>query len=406
MNTKTHKRMKTTYRNFSSPNQFNQFLDGGGIVAERQAIADEFDYDWHGRQLTFDTHFRGHVLMQATAYESARDHQWAAQHDRLFEANGAAVSISVSGLAQANKNRPIEPYLVLMQQVMTAVANLPHRRLRQLDKETWQGIVHLLQRVDLFDATTLRLPPKLANWSPNTGRGETAAMKLQLKLSGATGAFKQLLLTPATGSDSPYLETLLGDLEAQEGQIWVFDGGYWSIDTYADIAQSGNHFVTKRGGNIKPTLVAERPLPSHPLASGYTVVKDALVYLGNDPDQTYRQLDVELTNGETITLLSTLLQAPADHICLLYRYRWMIEIVFRWLKQLLHLEHLMSHDPTGILRQILTALIVWGLLVIANQHSADFSPKQFWRQLYADLHQATFEFGYCLGIAEAQATLE
>ena len=393
--------MKTEYRNYSSTNQFNQMLEGGGILANRETIANEFDYDWHSRKLSFESHFRGHVLMQATAYESVHDHQWAAEHDRLFEANGAAVSISVSGLAQANKNRPIEPYLILMQQVMTAVANLPSRRLRQLDKETWQGIVQLLQRVDLFDATTLTLPPKLADWSPNTGRGETAALKLQLKLSGETGAFKQLLLTPATGSDSPYLEPLLGDLEAQEGQIFVFDGGYWSIDTYADIATSGNHFVTKRGGNIKPTVVTSLPLPAQPLSSGYTVVKDALVYLGDDPDQLYRQLVVELTSGETITLLSTLLHAPANHICLLYRYRWTIEIVFRWLKQLLHLDHLMSHDPTGILRQILTALIVWGLLVIANQQSDNFSPKQFWRQLYADLHQATFEFGYRLGITEA-----
>jgi hypothetical protein len=403
MSYKTPKRMKPNYRNFSGSSQFSQFLDGGGIMANRKAMAEAFDYDWHGRKLSFERHFRGHVLMQATAYESVHDHQWAAENDRLFEANGAAVSISVSGLAQANKNRPIEPYLLLMQQVMATVADLPPRRLRQLEKETWQGIVQLLQRVDLFDATTLKLPPQLADWSPNTGRGETAAMKLQLKLSGESGVFKQLLLTPATGSDSPYLEALLGDLAAQEGQIFVFDGGYWSIQTYADIVASGNHFVTKRDGNIKPTVVTLLPLPSHPLSSGYTVVNDALVYLGDDPDQLYRQLEVELTKGETITLLSTLLHAPANHICLLYRYRWTIEIVFRWLKQLLHLDHLMSHDPTGILRQILTALIVWGLLVIANQQSAHFSPKQFWRQLYADLHQATFEFGFRLGIAEAEA---
>ena len=68
----------------------------------------------------------------------------------------------------------------------------------------------------------------------------------------------------------------------------------------------------------------------------------------------------------------------------MYHYRWTIEIVFRWLKQLLQLDHLMSHDPTGIVRQILTALIVWGLLVVANQDSGNFSPKQFWRQLMAD----------------------
>jgi hypothetical protein len=51
--------------------------------------------------------------------------------------------------------------VVLLQQVMDTVARLPHRKLRALDKETWQGITHLLQRVELFDATTLSLPPKV-----------------------------------------------------------------------------------------------------------------------------------------------------------------------------------------------------------------------------------------------------
>jgi hypothetical protein len=91
-------------------------------LANRDQIADRFDYDWHARKLHFDTHFQGHILMQATAYESTRDHQWAAANDPLFMANGAAVDISVSGLAQANRNRSLEPYLVLMRQVMIAVS--------------------------------------------------------------------------------------------------------------------------------------------------------------------------------------------------------------------------------------------------------------------------------------------
>ncbi len=66
----------------------------------------------------------------------------------------------------------------------------------------------------------------------------------------------------------------------------------------------------------------------------------------------------------------------------------------------------MSHDPVGVLRQILMALIVWGLLVIANQDAGKLSPKQLWRQLQADLHQAVLEFGYRLGIQDALLAFE
>ena len=158
------------------------------------------------------------------------------QNDALFLANQAGTDISVSGLAQANRNRPLEPLLILMQQVMDTVADLPHRKLRALDKRTWQGIVQLLQRTDLFDATTLILPPKLRKWAP--GKHEDhAAMKLQLRIDGWRGDFKKIMLTPEPGADSPYLSDLLGNLEEQEDQIFIFDGGYWKIATYHAIVR-------------------------------------------------------------------------------------------------------------------------------------------------------------------------
>ena len=139
----------TEYRQLANPKQLNRFLDGGGALANRDEIADRFDYDWHARKLTFESHFRSHVLLHITKYTSARDLQWAMREAPLFEAAGVHVEISVPGLTQANAQRPLEPYLVMLQQVMDAVARLPYRRLRRLDKKTWQSIVKLLNRVDL-----------------------------------------------------------------------------------------------------------------------------------------------------------------------------------------------------------------------------------------------------------------
>ena len=395
------------YRSLANPKQMKDFLDGEGILARRQEVADHYGYNWHARRLSFEAHFRGHVLLQATAYKSTRDHQQAAANDALFLANGAGVEISVSGLAQANRNRPLEPFWEMAQAVkirlcvMAAVSKLPARKLRALDQKTWRGIVGLLDRTDLFDATSLTLPPKLSEWAPGKQEG-TVGMKMQLCIDGERGDFKRILFTPEPGNDSPYFEDLLGDLEQQEGRIFIFDAGYWKIDTYHRIADSGNDFVTKRAGRIKPKIIDELPLPdATELSSGYAVLQDAHVYLGDREDRIFRMLRVRQTNGQEITLISSLLNLSADQICLLYRYRWTIEIVFRWLRQTLELDHLTSHDPVGIIRQILTALIVWGLLVIANQDSGKLSPKQLWRQLQADMHRAILEFGYILGFQGA-----
>lgn len=152
--------IKKEYKQATNPKTFNEFLDGAGALANRAEPAEKARYDWHARKLRFEEHFRGQVLMQATAYRSTQDQQWAAENDVLFAANGAAVNISVSGVAQANRNRPLAPYVQMLHQVLDAVSELPHRKLRELDKETWQGIVDLLENVNLFDATVINLPPK------------------------------------------------------------------------------------------------------------------------------------------------------------------------------------------------------------------------------------------------------
>lgn len=397
-------KLRAGYRKLANPVQFNRFLDGGGVLANREEVADRFDYDWHARKLTFDPHFRSHVLLNITKYKSSRDLQWAMREDPLFAANGVHIEISVPGFTQANAQRPLEPYMVMLQQVMDATARVPYRRLRGLDKKTWQSIVGLLSRVDLFDATTLRLPPSLAEWADTAP--EKASFKLQLRLS-ANGRFRRVLLTPAPGNDNPYFETLL-DLQPGAGHIDVFDAGYFNIDTYHKINDSGNYFVTKLHSNIKPVIQRQRPVPPKPETGGYVVLEDADVCLGGDETRWYRILRVRLTTGREITILTNLLLLSAEQICLLYRYRWFIEVVFRWLKQILQLDHFISRDPQGIIRQVLTALIVYGLLVLFNQDTGHFSPKQLWRQLQADLHQAIFDWAYQLGFEHGreQANLQ
>jgi len=325
-------KLRNEYRTLANPKQMREFLDGKGILAKRREIAEQYNYDWHARKLSFEQHFRGLVLMQVTAYRSTRDHQRAAENDVLFHANGAGVEISVSGLAQANRKRPLEPYLVMMQAVMSAIENLPARKLRILDKQTWQGILGLLHRTELFDATTLKLPPKLSKWAPGKHEG-TAGMKMQLCIDGERGDFKRILFTPEPGNDSPYFEAMLGDLDEQENRIYLFDAGYWKLDTYHHIVESGNDFVTKRAGKIKPQIVKELPVPAaNQLSSGYEVLQDALVRLGDREDHFFRMLRVRQTNGQEITLISSLTDLSADQICLLWRYRWTIESVFRWLR--------------------------------------------------------------------------
>lgn len=63
--------------------------------------------------------------------------------------------------------------------------------------------------------------------------------------------------------DNAHFEDLLGLEDApgseDSGTLFLFDCGYFNIERYHQITQTGNHFVTKLHRNIKPEFVAERP---------------------------------------------------------------------------------------------------------------------------------------------------
>jgi len=397
-------------------------LDGEGTLSDREEWAEEADYDKNARKLDFEGHLRALVLLHTTAYESARDLTWAAEEDLLFEALGADFDISVRGLGGAMADRPVEPYWQMFSRVQAAVENLPHQRLRGISTEEWGEITDLFGTVDLFDATQIELPPTLAGWQETSQ--EKSGFKLQLKLDGRNRQFKEALLTTPDGNDNDYFSDLLGlegeDLKgedpvgessekaekAPQGDLYLFDCGYFSIDQYHRITETGNSFVTKLHGNIEPEPVCSRPVPeaaadSDRNAAGYSVLEDRLVRLGDDrtdreggnPGRWYRVLTVEVSTEEQVQVLTNLLWIDAEQICRLYKHRWSIEIVFRWLKDRMQLDQFISRDPTGVVRQTLAALIVWGLLAIFNEGGEQFSPKRLWRKLQAAMHRALFDLG-------------
>jgi IS4 transposase len=61
--------------------------------------------------------------------------------------------------------------------------------------------------------------------------------------------------------------------------------------------------------------------------------------------------------AQDIVLVTSLLDVPAEIVVLLYRFRWLIELFFRWLKCVLSCRHLLSRDPQGLQIQMYCALI-------------------------------------------------
>src|SRR5271157_4046732 len=81
-----------------------------------------------------------------------------------------------------------------------------------------------------------------------------------------------------------------------------------------------------------------------------------------------RLVKVQRTNDEgeleTWWLLTNKLDLPAELVALGYRYRWTVELFFRWLKCVLGWKQLLTTSENGVALQIYTALIASLLIVL------------------------------------------
>ena len=68
--------------------------------------------------------------------------------------------------------------------------------------------------------------------------------------------------------------------------------------------------------------------------------------------------------GHTFLLFTNLADLEAELVALIYRYRWQIELYFKWIKCVLGCRHWMAESLEGMTLQIYCALIASVLLVL------------------------------------------
>jgi len=388
-------------RAFANPANFNRVLNQVIPPKLRRQLVEEHAYDWRARKITFNQHFAALVVHRIGPDRSLRDMGTGVRQRFLYAAYGAHMEVSNAALSKAHATRPADIYLDILDRVMAAIAYLPHRQrvLREVNLDTIEHIRDLLTKVSIFDATTFELPAQIATWAQVNDT--TARCKLQVRLQAGYGGLDKAFLTPGEDHDSLYFADFV-EL-AQSGHIYLFDTAYFSIEHYDELTESKNFFVTRKHANLNIKIVEERSVPQEVGLSGYTILQDCIVLIGTDERRSshrYRALEVITSEGEKRWLLTNLFDLDAEQIAQLWRYRWTIEIMFRWLKSQLKLDHMISYSINGMLIQVAVALIVYGLLVLYNQ-DATFSPTRLLGQIQQEFEETIWLHGYLLGFSDA-----
>src|SRR5262249_9069582 len=156
------------------------------------------------------------------------------------------------------------------------------------------------------------------------------------------------------------------------GCLYVVDRGYVDYELFAKIIGANSSLIARVKDNTAFVVQEERPLTATARAAG--VVRDVVLSrLGSSHHKDHLKRAMRLVivrivdrDGKMteLWLLTDRLDLDADLVALAYRYRWTVELFFRWLKCVLGARHLIAENRNGVTLQMYAALIVSLLIVL------------------------------------------
>lgn len=185
-------------------------------------------------------------------------------------------------------------------------------------------------------------------------------------------------------------ETVCLRKRLEKGRLYVHDRGYADYGLFQAVIDAGSSFVGRVQQNAVYKIIEERPVTEEAKAAG--VEFDRVVKLGgkvsgaklsrpvriikaivkNEPVRGLRFQRKRVASKKTfrtssdtheLLLVTDRFDLPAELIVLLYKYRWHVELFFKWLKCILGCRHLVAESENGVKMQIYAALIA-GLLIV------------------------------------------
>ena len=222
------------------------------------------------------------------------------------------------------------------------------------------------------DGTLLKGLPKIAwaLWINDRHK----AIKNHVHFEILKGVPVKATITEGKGNER---DVLAETLEA--GRIYVLDRGYAKYGLLQTIHNRGSSFVCRIRDNYFGAVCDDRAISAEAQAAG--VVRDSLMRLGAGANVhkltgPVRVIEVKCTphrkripcgrggpvQSETLAIATDLLDVDADVIALIFRYRWTIEIFFRFYKHILGCRHLLSYENNGIELQTYAAIIACMLI--------------------------------------------
>lgn len=253
-----------------------------------------------------------------------------------------------STLAQANERRD---YRIFMDTALSMIASA--RLELPIDADLKRLKIHAFA----IDSTTIDLCLKLFPWAQF--RRRKAGVKAHTMIDLRVGIPVFMRISHAKIADV----SVLDQIAFQAGAFYVMDRGYVDFARFYRIHLTGAFFITRSKRRMDCRV--RRRLAVEP---GGPIRYDQLIRLRGPksrrlyPDTLRRIRYIDPDTGKRLTFLTNHLTLDALSVALLYRKRWKIELLFKWMKQHLHIKGFFGTTPNAVKTQLWIAVMVYVLV--------------------------------------------
>jgi hypothetical protein len=222
-------------------------------------------------------------------------------------------------------------------------------------------LADLSHAVVAADGSFLRCLPSMT-WALFRHQSTHRGVRLHVQVDVGRGLPLAASVTPANASERKALLTRL-----RAAVLYVMDRGYVDYALYQAIHDAGSLFVARLKGHCACEVLDKRLLSRDDIRAG--VVSDEWVRVGSGATEGeltagVRRITVKAGDGKAdVVLLTNGAGLDARTVALIYRWRWQVELFFRWLKCVLGCGgYWASRSENGLTLQVYVALLASMLL--------------------------------------------
>ncbi|WP_045577352.1 IS4 family transposase, partial [Desulfosporosinus sp. I2] len=214
-------------------------------------------------------------------------------------------------------------------EMSTDVADLIHKSIVQTlgVEQGFKALRQSLGRLYLIDASTISLCLSQYLWADFRETKGGVKLHQRIRFDGDPIP-DEATITVARKSDKSQLEFLIVE---DEDALNVFDRGYLEYKQFDRYCRDGIRFVTRLKNNACVEVLRELEVDEESV-----IEEDLIVRLGKGKKRMEHDLRLVITKdteGKAIMILTNDFDMTAEEIGDIYRYRWQIELFFKWIKQ-------------------------------------------------------------------------